>query len=381
MNRVRRDPARVAVLLLLTATFAGCGAPEPPPETGARFRAVRAELVRALSSPQRLEGTRLARESRALEAALPDCGTVVGRAPDADFEALRESFACEAPGDDPHATDGWPISLRWPLESGLALEVRARVLDDDAVSVEARVPRAAADGVRSLLVPSREPTGPPLLGARDRLLHARFRPAGGIDIASFVAAGSQADQLFRLKSALFSGAVLDGTWESALYLPTERGAVTRAALALGFQQQALATAAMERFIEDLRKTWPVARTPFAIGSARGACLLDLNVLPGLAPCYVATDRAVVVGWNAASLEAALETGSAPGAKPLGVRGGVHVALDRFAEADARLAAEAHDGNDGAPPAPALPWRSLDIETEAVGSDVVVRARLEPAEDA
>ena len=136
---------------------------------------------------------------------------------------------------------------------------------------------------------------------------------------------------------------------------------------------------MERFIEDLRKTWPVTRTPFAIGPATGACLLDMNILPGLAPCYLATDRAIVVGWNPASLRLALEPQdplNAADAAILGEHGGVWLDLDRLAEADARLATAIGDP----PSTVVLPWRRLRIEPEVNGVDVLVRVWLTPAED-
>src|SRR5262249_11740998 len=54
-----------------------------------------------------------------------------------------------------------------------------------------------------------------------------------------------------------------------------------------------------------QKTWPVHRSVLHLAGAEGACLPDLNVLPELAPCYVATDDALIVGWNPTSLQRAL----------------------------------------------------------------------------
>jgi len=78
------------------------------------------------------------------------------------------------------------------------------------------------------------------------------------------------------------------------------------ALALGFSLRSAAVAAMERFIADLQQTWPVHRSDLALPAGAGACLPDLNILPDLAPCYVATDDALIVGWNPASLARALQ---------------------------------------------------------------------------
>ena len=375
MNRV----SSALAALILGLASAGCGQEEPLPQTGARLTAERAALKKLLLPMLRLEGTRLAREAQALLTALPDCDSIESQAPNGDFAALREGLHCSKAGENSPLTDDWPVTLQWPLETGGTIEARLRHGPSGEIEIDARLPRPEANALPALLIPAAKPVGPAILSSRERLLHARFRPAGGIQIARLVKSGSQADQLFRLKSALFSGAVLDGTWESAIYLPARPGALTRAALALGFQRRSLATAAMEHFIEDLRKTWPVTRTPFAFGLATGACLLDMNVLPGLAPCYLATDRAIVVGWNPASLRLALEPQGPlddSGAATLGERGGVWVDLDRFAEADARLAAETGD----TPSTLVLPWRRLRIEPETSGGDVLVRVWLTPAED-
>jgi hypothetical protein len=140
----------------------------------------------------------------------------------------------------------------------------------------------------------------------------RVRPRAGLDLAALVSEGSQADLLFRLKSGIFASAVLDGTWEGAVYLPERAGGMPGIALALGFSLRSAAVAAIEHFIADLQQTWPVHRSALHRPDGEGACLPDLNVLPDLAPCYVATADALVVGWNPASLARAL-AGATPGA--------------------------------------------------------------------
>jgi hypothetical protein len=250
------------------------------------------------------------------------------------------------------------------------------------VELDLRVPREVARGAQALLLPGDEPPGPGILSGSQRLFHARARPEGGLDFASLVPEGSQADRMFRLKSQLFAGTVLDGTWEAAIYLPAEGEPTPRAALALGFAQRALAVAAVERFIADLRSTWPVHRSFFALREAEGACLLDLAILPGLAPCYVATDRALVLGWNPASLRKALD-GPSVGASLAGPEsaGGLVLELARFAEADARLARAA--GEQPVPhaaQAAASPWRRLRAQARREGDRVLVRVHLEPGVD-
>jgi hypothetical protein len=146
------------------------------------------------------------------------------------------------------------------------------------------LPRSSFAGARSLLQPGVAAAGPSVLSGADSLIHVRLRPEGGLAIADLVAGGSQADLLFRLKSELFAGSVLEGTWEAAVYVPEPPGSMPRAALALGVVRREAAVAAMEAFVRELRAAWPVHRSFFAVGEAAGACLLDLNVLPELAPC-------------------------------------------------------------------------------------------------
>ena len=97
----------------------------------------------------------------------------------------------------------------------------------------------AVRGAHALLLPGDESPGPDVLSGSQRLFHARARPEGGLDFASLVPEGSQADRMFLLKSELFAGAVLDGTWEAAIYLPEDGEPTPRAALALGFTHRRL----------------------------------------------------------------------------------------------------------------------------------------------
>jgi hypothetical protein len=126
----------------------------------------------------------------------------------------------------------------------------------------------------------------------------------------------------------------------------------------------------------------VHRSFFALNEAEGACLLDLRILPGLAPCYVASDRALVLGWNPASLHKALDGASldAPLAGPES-GGGLVLELARFAEADARLArAVGEEPVRQAAKAAASPWRRLRAQARQDGDRVLVRVHLEPRVD-
>jgi hypothetical protein len=187
------------------------------------------------------------------------------------------------------------------------------------------------------------------------LFHVRIRPAAGIDLASLVPSASQADQMFHLKSQLFSGVALEGVWEAAVYLPEEGQPMPPMALALGFRHRGAAVSAMEQFLQELQETWPVRRSAFRVGSSDGACLLDLRLLPELAPCYVATESSLVVGWNPASLRKALDGDRGEFAK-LGRTGAALIALDRFGEAD-QILSRALKTKPGSLPR-GYPWEQL-----------------------
>ena len=142
----------------------------------------------------------------------------------------------------------------------------------------------------------------------------RVRPGTGIDLTPLVAADSQAQQLFQLRSALFTHAVLEGAWEIAAYLPPEGAEMPRVAIAFDVRSRAVAVGAANAFLTELARTWDVRVQDFALDAKRtGACLADLRLLPELAPCYVTTDAALVVGWNADSLAHAL--GGTPATTP------------------------------------------------------------------
>jgi hypothetical protein len=335
----RPSPRSAALLAGLALGLASC-APRPAQQPGgARLAARTGPLAELLSEAARQEGTPLARRARAWQTALPDCDEVEAEAgPQAGLEDLVSALRCRPArgglealhrdrGDD-------ALAWVWPLADGAPLRGRVRRTPAGDVEAELWLPDAAASGLHSLLLPGDEPPGPPLLSGEQELLHARLRPFGGLDLTERVPAGGQADRMFRLRSRLFTGAVLDGTWEAAVYLPDEGAQVPAVALALGFSHRGAARAAVEEFVEALTGTWPLRRSFFAVGAAQGACLLELQILPEFAPCYVAAERALVFGWNPRSVRRAL---SGPPAPALDPRGGVRLDLSRVSEADARLA--------------------------------------------
>ena len=184
-------------------------------------------------------------------------------------------------------------------------------------------------------------------------------------------AGSQADQLFALRSQIFAGAVLDGTWEAAAYVPSDEDLLPPLALAVGVTLRAPAVAAADRFVANLEAAWPVHRSPFAVGRAEGVCLPDLNILPGFAPCFVATRDALVVGWNAESVRRALAPADprADGDAPARLE----LDLELFERADEILSHQVAETLR----ADALrwPWRHVQAEGSREGDTLVLRVAL------
>jgi hypothetical protein len=106
----------------------------------------------------------------------------------------------------------------------------------------------------------------------------------------------------------------------------------------------------------------------------GACLLDLRILPAFAPCYVATPRALVLGWNPASLARALRGGpESAGEAP----SRLWLRLDRIAEADQRL--RAARGEPAASVERSYGWERLEVAPGDGGAEL--RIALEAATSA
>ncbi len=314
-RRARRTSAWIGLLAL--APFAGCGSSAPSDPPGAWW-AGRGPTVRSLLDQLgELEGTPLARRARELAESLPNCETVGAHAPDGDVAKLAGGAHCLDENDPLErirrtAQSDFVFALPRAPDTALRGALRS---ENGALSVELRWPDPPAGGALGLLVPGGEPAGPDRLASDGRVLKLRVRPRAGLDLAALVPEGSQADHLFRLKSALLGSAVLDGTWEGAVYLPERAGGMPGVAVALGFSLRSAAVAAIEHFVADLQKTWQMRRTDYHVAAGDGACLPDLNVLPELAPCYVATGDALVIGWNPASLERALAGIRAPRSEP------------------------------------------------------------------
>ena len=379
-RRLAAALAGLCLLGLLGLLPAACA--DPPGEgagwpEGALLVARTEALARLLSRLEELQGTPVANRALALRRALPDCAAVESWAASGDPAQLASQITCRPQRSALERLDrergAHDLAFAVPLEGGDRAIGALSVAEDGGVELELRLPQKLLGGARALLAPGSTAPGPSVLSGSETLIHARLRPEGGLDVAQLVPDRGQAAQLFRLKSELFAGVVLDGTWEGAVYLPEPARPMPRVALALGFSHRDAAVSAMEGFLRELQATWPVHRSSFSIGEASGACLLDLNILPDFAPCYLATDRSLVVGWNPASLRKALD---GQDAGILGEAGGVVVDLDRVADADALLAQRAAPERAAAShTSHAYPWRRLAAEGRRAEDGLHIRVTL------
>jgi hypothetical protein len=365
-------------MLVLTACTDRAREPAVP---GGAWVSGRSAALRAIAERVAgLEGTPVGREARALAASLPECALVDGHAPDGDLAAALGGLACRDPAGPFAALDrergARDLLFAQPVGSTGELLRGALAVRGDALDLELRWPEAEASGALTLLLPGDDAAGPGVLSSTDRLLSLRVRPADGFHVASLVPAGSQGDQLFALRGRLFAGAVLDGTWEAAAYLPRDGDPLPAMALAVGFRLRAAAVAAADRFVADLEARWPVHRSAFELSGARGACLLDLNILPRFAPCYVATERALVVGWNRDSVRRALSGGSR--ATDIDAPARLDLDLELFERADEILARHVPGARRRS--ATRWPWRRVEAEARRDGDALFLRVAFSGGTD-
>jgi hypothetical protein len=383
LRRARRR-ARTALLPLCTGlwlTWAlACAAPEAPPDAdwpaGALLAADGEALRSLLRELESLHDTPTARAARRLREALPACEAVEAVAERAGdwSEVLR----CADPTGPLSGLHAWRGGAAAALALPLAAEGPRTLLrlhrDTRGVRLDLRWTPPSEE--LAALLPGNRPPGPQLLDARERLLHARVRVDGALDLAALVPEGSQADQLLHLRAEALGAAVLDGTWEAALYTPLPGTEMPRVALALGVRSRTVARAAAERLVAEVARNWSVAPTPLATERYTGACLLDLRVLPELAPCYASTERALVFAWNPASLRRAL-AGDAPATGGSATTDGAagHLTLDLAAlrRVDRQLARGVGPGAMAS--VADWPWSRLVASGERSGGDGALALRI------
>jgi len=371
-----------AILALLAAVVACPGSPPPARILPDRphLSADGVALRRLLQQVERLEPARIAIMAARARGVVANCDAVRSSPAELSLESLLAALECD---DDDDLAAGISalreradLVLSIPRPNGGHIVAEARISEDGGVDANLQLPIADSDPW-SLLIPASRKPGAALLGSREALVHLRTRASAKLNIANLVSPGSQADQLFGLRNSLFAGALLDGRVEWALYPPREGHVIPPAALALGITLVPAAREAMSAYVDHIEAAWTVHRSPLRIGDSEGLCLTDLNTAPDLAPCYVATDDALILGWNAASLELALsDQPSDHGESPSDRGGSLRVQLDRLPAADAVLARSW--GGQAGTPAGGYPWKSLDAWSKATESGVEIGITLEAA---
>jgi hypothetical protein len=362
-----------------------------------------------LDRAARLDGTPLGQWAGRLRVQLDGCKTVWGHLPPppaasdprellATLECLEPETTHEASSADarheadaalravaterrgPHA--GW---IQWPLGEEGRLELSIDVTSDEGILVTGWLEPPGEPGALALLLPGREPAAPPAMATSQALLYARMRPADGFHLSSLIPAGGQADRLFALKSRLLEGALLSGTWEIAFMPPAPGGRLPLVVAAVHHRHEAPIRQAIDETLDQLERTWPIHRTPrrFVSGSGEeieGGCFLDLPLLPELAPCWVLTPSALLVGYRSEALDAAL---AAPATDVVGrspspsagdpelLRSGLEVHFDRMRSVDRRLAPDSRDVR------PSDLWSRFELRLDGTETGrVALHAQLE-----
>jgi hypothetical protein len=257
-----------------------------------------------------------------------------------------------------------------PLATGQRLTVRGNTFENGRREIEVQLGVLPDDSPLALLLPAADEPGRSLLSSDQALTHIRIRPDGGLNLASLVSQDGWANRLFQLRSELFLATALKGNWELAVYLPEEHQQMPPMALAVDFNHRGAAVKAMEQFLDQVMQAWPVRKIPFAAREWPGACLSNLQVMPDLEPCYVATDKALVVGWNPSSIEHAVA--SIVSETELEESRAL-LFLDRFPLADERLAAVSGGGREAGPTA--YPWSQIRVTGHRSGKVYVLRLAL------
>lgn len=270
--------------------------------------------------------------------------------------------------------------LQWPLgtEGRLVLQVDVDAAGgfvlgghlDDAIDTGDAGPVA-------LLLPAETAPGDAAIDPTATLVHLRLRPAAGLRLSELIPQGSQGDRLFALKGRLLEGALLEGTLELAFVPPAPGGRVPLALIALHHRAAGAVESALAEALDQLEQTWGIERSERRFEAATksprtdtrtGGCYADLPILPEFAPCWLVTENALLLGYRAEALDAAL----APPSDAAASASGLVVDLDRV-----RVLDEAMAGSPGASLARLYSRLELQGRTQGDGRVVVtgeLRAR-------
>lgn len=297
------------VVLAVLAVTPGCRrAAEEVRPAGLHLVANGSALARALGASARLTGTPLGDASaRSLEAAR-SCARVVASAPSGKLEDLLDALRCEAPTGDLALLAEQQGAADLAVASGMGgpwSVFVARVDAHGSLEGELTFP-VEHRGMATLISPAEKMPGAALFSSDGALLRGRLRAVGGIDVDKLKTKGKTSEKMKLPDFAgVLSDTLLDGVWELAVYAPPSDRTVPRLAFALGVTSTRAANAGMDALLRELETSWQLHRSAFRVGDSEGACLLDLTVLPDLAPCWVLADDHIAIGWNQETLQHAL----------------------------------------------------------------------------
>lgn len=301
-------------------------------------------LLRFLEHASTLADTPAGRATAKLQSRLESCPEVALTRP-MPAPAL-EALACrEASGLTPalaahleRARGEHAGLLQWPIGKRGRLELRFDVDAAGGLALTGRVEADEAMGALAFLLPAAEPPAPARIDAARTLVHLHLRSASGTGLAALIPKDGQADRLFALKGRLLEGALLEGTLELAFVEPVPEGQVPLAVLAVHHRGAAPIAAALAEALGQLESTWSIVPAPRRFGGVNGpaldgGCYADLPLLPELAPCWVVTPDALLVGYRAEAIEAVLAESATPSDAS-----GLVVDLERVRSLDRRLVA-------------------------------------------
>ncbi|HVS03959.1 MAG TPA: hypothetical protein VMT16_14430 [Thermoanaerobaculia bacterium] len=365
--------AHVLLLLLAAVAAGGCArdAFSRLPQ-GTLWYGDAAAADAFLAQLQSLAGTPAAHAAGELRERLDGCSRFLAFCPRGGSCRLQDAVTCEPADATATAAAAALGDAAWIFagEPG-GRRVYVRATPDEAAGwrFEAAVDRGAVGAVDAVL-PAAEPPGRPTLAAHERLLHLHVRPDRKPDLEALAPDVGWVEQLYLLHHPLLSGHGLEGSWELATYLPAAGEAMAPTVVALAVREPEKARQAMEDFLARAMERWPLRRSDWSLEGAAGACLSNLNVLPQLAPCYVLTSDALVIGWNATALERALAAAS--GAATAAAGSELSVDLASLPEADLRL--QRAYGHPRPVPG-SYPWSSLRVEGRREGGRYALQATL------
>ncbi len=358
--RLPRLPAITALALMACSAGqddTGASSDAPPP--GLLVCGQAATAATMVEQLRALERTPLGQGAASLEGALDGCDRFV-YGPSPTLDAIDPALLSCEPSSERCAPltqvlERHAVAFSWSPPEGPCTTGWLDADSDGSLLAGARAPLDAAETQQGLL-PADEPPGPAVLSGEGAVFHARLKPRQGLGITSMVESGPEVNRLLKLQGRIFQAGVLDGTIETVIYAPPEGQEVPHIAAAVGFHVRRAAVTAIREVVGSLEQQWQVFATTTEIEGHEGQCLLELNVMPDFAPCWVATDRALVLGWNQSAISRALQGRPAD----LGQQSELRVDFPAMAEAERIMARARGFAEDE--PLQRYPWRTLELRS-------------------